>query len=176
MTVEDFESSYRLHVGAALWLSQRVLPGMRRRGRGSIVLVCSELGLIGVPTYATYCTTKAAMVSLSEVLRHELVGTGVRVCAVCPGDVGTDQLLDEQAWGSTGGSTYEAAMAPERVARAVVRASGRSQPLVVVDRPLMALGFRLMAGPRRMRFRFVHSAFTELLRERRPRAAGGRGG
>ncbi len=169
VTPEDFERHYRLHVGAALWLSQGVLPGMRALGRGAIVFVCSELGLIGIPTYASYCTSKAALVGLSEVLRHELVGTGVRVCAVCPGDVGTDQLAAELAWGPTGGASYQAAMGPDQVARAIVRAAGGSAPLVVVDRPHLRLAFTLMGGPRRMRFGPVHLAFRTLLRERQPR-------
>jgi short-subunit dehydrogenase len=168
--VEDFERSYRLHAGAGLWLSQRVLPGMRQRRGGSIVLVASELGLIGGPTYASYCTSKWALVGLAEVLHHELAGTGVRVCAVCPGDVRTEQLAEEHAWGPTGGPSYEKAMKPEFVARAIVRASDRSGPIVVVDKPHLRLAFNVMGGPRRLRLAVVHSAFKALLRERGPRA------
>jgi NAD(P)-dependent dehydrogenase (short-subunit alcohol dehydrogenase family) len=103
VSVDDFEESYRVNVGAALWLTQRVLPGMRERGYGRIVLVASELGLFGGPSYASYCTSKFALVGLAEVLWHELSGSGVRVCAVCPGDVRTDQLDQEHLWGPTGG-------------------------------------------------------------------------
>ncbi len=170
VTVEDFERSYRLHAGAGLWLSQRVLPGMRSRGRGSIVLVSSEFGLIGGPTYASYCTSKWALVGLAEVLHHELAGTGVRVCAVCPGDVRTDQLAEEHAWGPTGGETYEKAMKPDRVAGAIVRAAGSSRPVMVVDKPHLRLAFNLMGGPRRLRLAVVHSAFKNLLRDRAPQA------
>ncbi len=172
VAVEDFERSYRLHAGAGLWLSQRVLPEMRERGRGSIVLVASELGLIGGPTYASYCTSKWALVGLAEVLHHELAGSGVRVCAVCPGDVRTDQLAEEHAWGPTGGETYEKAMKPEVVARAIVRAAQRSAPVVVVDKPHLRLAFNVMGGPRRLRLAVVHSAFKTLLRERAPRGRG----
>ncbi len=171
VTVEDFERSYRLHAGAALWLTQRVLPGMRSRRRGSLVLVASELGILGVPTYAAYCTSKWAMLGLADVLRHELVGSGVHVCAVCPGDVRTDQLSEEQAWGPTGGQTYDKALDPERVADAVLRGTSGRRPLIVVDAEPMRTLFMLMAGPRRMRFWFVHAAFVGLLRKRRPRAA-----
>jgi NAD(P)-dependent dehydrogenase (short-subunit alcohol dehydrogenase family) len=167
VSVEDFERSFRLHAGAALWLSQSVLAGMRERRRGSLVFVSSELGLIGAPSYASYCTSKAALVSLAEVLRHELVGSGVRVCVVCPSDVRTDQLVAEQAWGPTGGAGYESALEPDTVAQAIVRAAAGSRALVVVDRPLQRLGFTLMAGPRRSRFWPIHQAFRPLLRERR---------
>ncbi len=170
VTIEDFERTYRLHVGAGLWLSQQVLPGMRKRGHGSIVFVSSELGLIGGPTYASYCTSKWAVVGLTEVLHHELAGTGVRVCAACPGDVRTDQLAEEHAWGPTGGESYEKAMTPEFVARAIVRAAGASQPVVVVDKPHLRLAFKLMGGPRRLRLAVVHSAFKTLLNERTPHA------
>ncbi len=171
VAVADFEHSYRLNAGAGLWLSQRVLPGMRARGRGSIVLVSSELGLIGGPTYASYCTSKWALVGLAEVLHHELAGSGVSVCAVCPGDVRTDQLAQEHAWGPTGGESYEKAMAPATVARAIVRATGGPRPVVVVDKPHLRVAFNLMGGPRRLRLAVVGSAFKTLLRERAPRAA-----
>lgn len=169
--VEDFERTYRLHAGAALWLSQRVLPGMRQRGRGRIVLVASEFGLIGGPTYASYCTSKWAMVGLAEVLFHELAGSGVRACAVCPGDVRTDQLTEEHEWGPTGGQTPEKAMKPEYVAKAIVRAAGGSKPVVVVDKPHLRFAFNFMGGPRRLRLSVVHPAFKKLLQERRPHPA-----
>jgi NAD(P)-dependent dehydrogenase (short-subunit alcohol dehydrogenase family) len=171
--LEDFERSYRLHVGAGLWLSQQVLPGMRERGHGSIVFVASEFGLIGGPTYASYCTSKFGLVGLAEVLHHELAGSGVHACAVCPGDVRTDQLAEEHEWGPTGGESYEKAMKPEYVARAIVRAAGSSSPVVVVDKPHLRLAFRLMGGPRRLRLSVVHSAFKTLLRERAPHSPAG---
>jgi 3-dehydrosphinganine reductase len=164
ISVEDFERSYRLNTGAALWLSQRVLPGMRERGRGSIVLVSSELGLIGGPSYASYCTSKWALVGLAEVLHHELTGSGVRVCAVCPGDVRTDQLAEEHAWGPTGGESYEKAMKPESVARAIVRAADGSRPVVIIDKPPLRLGFAVMCGPRWLRLAVVRSAFKGVRR------------
>ncbi len=168
ITVADFETSYRLHTGAALWLSQQVLPGMRARRRGAIVLVSSELGIIGVPTYGAYCTSKSAMLGLCDVMRHELVGSGVQVCAVCPGDVRTDQLAEEQSWGPTGGQPYDQALDPEAVAAAVIRGARGRRPLIVVDAEPMRTLFRLMSGPRWMRFWPVHVAFRGLLRERRP--------
>jgi short-subunit dehydrogenase len=171
VTVEDFERTYRLHVGAGLWLTQRVLPGMRERGHGAIVLVASEFGLIGGPTYASYCTSKWAMVGLAEVLYHELAGSGVRACAVCPGDVRTDQLVEEHEWGPTGGQTPEKAMKPEYVAKAIVGAAGGSKPVVVVDQPHLRFAFNFMGGPRRLRLAVVHPAFKKLLQERKPRAA-----
>jgi NAD(P)-dependent dehydrogenase (short-subunit alcohol dehydrogenase family) len=166
VTPEDFEHSYRLHAGAGLWLTQAVLAGMRERGYGRIVLVSSELGLIGGPSYTSYCTSKWALVGLAEVLHHELAGSGVRACAVCPGDVRTDQLREEHEWGPTGGATYEKGMDPHRVAAAIARAAGGRRPVVVIDRPHLRLVFNLLGGPRRLRLKVVQDAFKDLLKAR----------
>ncbi len=162
----DFEQSYRLHVGAPIWLTQRVLAGMRERGYGRIVLVSSELGLIGGPSYTSYCTSKWAMVGLGEVLAHELAGSGVRATVLCPGDVRTDQLEEEHEWGPTGGVEPEKAMSPDYVARAIVRAADSHAPVVVVDRPHMRAAFFLLRRAPRLRIRLVADAYKQLLRER----------
>ena len=164
---EDFEQSFRLNVGAAVWLTQGVLPGMRERGFGRIVLVSSELGLIGGPSYTSYCTSKWALVGLGEVLAHELAGSGVRATVVCPGDVRTDQLEEEHKWGPTGGVTPEKAMSADYVARAIVRAAERGKPVVVIDRPHLRAAFWVMRRAPRLRVPLVADAYTQLVRERR---------
>ncbi len=163
VSVEDFEESYRVNVGAALWLTQRVLPGMRERGYGRIVLVASELGLFGGPSYASYCTSKFALVGLAEVLWHELAGSGVRACAVCPGDVRTDQLDQEHRWGPTGGVPPEKAMSPDYLASAIVRSLDSSNPVVIVDKPHLRALFNMWGGSRRLRLAAIHGAYKELL-------------
>jgi len=163
---EEFELSWRLHVGAPLWLAQSVLPGMRERRSGRILLVSSELGLIGGPSYASYCTSKWGLVGLAEVLHHELAGSGVSACAICPGDVQTEQLRGEIAWGPTGGATYEKAMTAEQVAGAVVRAANSHAPLVIVDRPHLRAVFRIFGGPRGLSRAIVRDAYKPLLRSR----------
>jgi NAD(P)-dependent dehydrogenase (short-subunit alcohol dehydrogenase family) len=166
----EFEESWRVYVGGALWLSQRVLPGMRERKYGRIVLVSSELGLFAGPSYASYCTSKWGLIGLAEVLHHELAGSGVRVCAVCPGDVRTDQFGDDLRWGPTGGATFEKAMAPEYVARRIVAAAAGRAPLVIIDRPYLRTFFKLMGGPRGLLRNVVHGAYKPLLKSRQARS------
>jgi NAD(P)-dependent dehydrogenase (short-subunit alcohol dehydrogenase family) len=162
---EDFEQSYRLHVGAAVWLTQAVLPSMRERKYGRIVLVSSELGLFGGPSYTSYSSSKWAMVGLGEVLVHELVGSGVRATVVCPGDVNTDQLGEEHEWGPTGGVTPEKAMSADYAARAIVRAAERGKPLVVIDRAHMRAAFWVMRRAPRLRVPLIADAYKKLTRE-----------
>lgn len=66
-----------------------VLRPMLRRRRGAIVNVASLLGKSGLGNYVTYCATKFGVVGLTDALADELGGTGVRVWAVCPGQVDT---------------------------------------------------------------------------------------
>ncbi len=144
---------------------------MRERGFGRIVLVSSELGLIGGPSYASYCTSKWAMVGLGEVLTHELSGSGVRATVVYPGDVRTDQLTEEHEWGLTGGVTPEKAMSADHAARAIVRAAERGKPLVVVDKPHLRAAFWVMRRAPRLRVPIIADAYKKLTRERREGAA-----
>jgi short-subunit dehydrogenase len=167
VTPADLEQSYRLHVGAAVWLTQGVLAGMRERGHGRIVLVSSELGLIGGPSYASYCSSKWAMVGLGEVLTHELAGSGVSATVVCPGDVRTDQLQEEHEWGPTGGVVPEKAMSADHVAGAIVRATEGHKPVVVVDRPHLRAAFWFMRRAPRLRLPIIADAYKQLLRERK---------
>jgi short-subunit dehydrogenase len=167
VTPDDFEQSYRLHVGAAIWLTQGVLPGMRERGRGRILLVSSELGLIGGPSYASYCSSKWGMIGLGEVLTHELAGSGVSASVLCPGDVRTDQLEEEHEWGPTGGVTPEKAMSADYVAGAIVRAAESGGPVIVVDKAHLRVAFWVMRRAPRLRIPIIADAYKQLTRERK---------
>jgi short-subunit dehydrogenase len=63
---------------------------MSARRRGYILNVSSSAGFLPIPDFAVYAATKAYVTSFSEALRTELRGTGVSVCAVCPGPVHTE--------------------------------------------------------------------------------------
>lgn len=73
-------------------LVQAVLPGMRRRGRGRIVLITSEWGVTGWPNATAYAASKAGLIALTKSLGRELAPEGILVNAVAPGVVDTPQL------------------------------------------------------------------------------------
>ena len=75
----------QLHLLATTRLSHAVLPGMIGRGRGRIVNVSSIGAFLPRPGDATYCATKAYLVTFSRALHGELAGTGEQVQALCPG-------------------------------------------------------------------------------------------
>lgn len=79
---------------------QAVLPGMRRRGRGRIVVVSSEWGVTGWPGATAYAASKAGLISLTKSLGRELAPQGILVNAVAPGVTDTPQLrVDAEAAG-----------------------------------------------------------------------------
>ena len=70
-----------------------VLPGFLERGRGHIVTISSDAGRRIFPSLAVYCASKAFVEVLSEGTRRELVGTGLKITTIQPGDVGGTGLL-----------------------------------------------------------------------------------
>ncbi len=79
-----------VNIVALTTLTRHLLPRMIARGRGGILNVSSSAGFLPIPGFAVYAATKAYVTSLSEALRAELRGTGLSVCALCPGPVHTE--------------------------------------------------------------------------------------
>jgi len=91
VTPDDLRLMIDVNLGAALWLTQAVVPYMRDRGAGSIVHVASRPGLEPAAGQAAYALSKAALVHLIRILDLELRPAGIRVNAVAP------QLLNTAA-------------------------------------------------------------------------------
>ena len=83
-TPEDLRLMIDVNVGAALWLTQAVVPYLRDHGSGSIVHVTARPGLEPTAGMATYAISKAALAHLTRVLDLELRPLGIRVNAVAP--------------------------------------------------------------------------------------------
>lgn len=79
-----------VNVAALVRLTRGVLPGMTKRGGGTILNVSSTASYVPVPKMAVYAATKAFVTSFGEALRAELDGTGVTVTTLCPGPVDTE--------------------------------------------------------------------------------------
>jgi NAD(P)-dependent dehydrogenase (short-subunit alcohol dehydrogenase family) len=73
-------------------LIQAVLPGMRGRGGGRVVIVSSYWGVSGWPNATAYAASKAGLIALTKTLGRELAPEGIIVNAVAPGVIATPQL------------------------------------------------------------------------------------
>ncbi len=81
----EYQAQFDGAVGAAFNVCHAVLPQMRRRARGSIVNIASNLVEHPVVPYHDYTTAKAALVAFSRNLASELGPVGIRVNCVAPG-------------------------------------------------------------------------------------------
>src|SRR2546430_11192568 len=79
-----------VNVVALTALTRHILPQIIAKRCGGILNVSSSAGFLPMPGSAVYAATKAYVTSFSEALRAELHGTGVSVCALCPGPVVTE--------------------------------------------------------------------------------------
>jgi len=106
-----------------LHCTQAVLPQMLARGEGTIVNVSSITGIMGFARMGGYCATKFAVIGLTEALRDEVLGRGVRVALVCPGTTETEFFVKAERGKMPGASRLILGVKPERVARAICNAA-----------------------------------------------------
>jgi len=121
-------------------LTRRLLPQMIAKKRGAILNVSSSAGFLPIPGFAIYAATKAYVTSFSEALRGELRGTGLTVCALCPGPVHTEF---QQAAKRPGGRIENG---PEFVHVPVERVVRDTLAAIEADRPLVIPGFLMKLG------------------------------
>jgi len=86
---ESHASLIRLHCEMHVELTARLLPAMRQRGRGAVIIVSSMGGLVPLPYYAVYSGTKALLQNWGEAIALEMRGTGVDIQVLAPGDTKT---------------------------------------------------------------------------------------
>lgn len=86
----EWDEMIDTNVKGLLYVTRAVLPGMVERGRGHVINISSTAGKDVYPGSAVYCSTKAAVDTISRGLRLDLVGTPVRVTNLEPGMVQTD--------------------------------------------------------------------------------------
>jgi NAD(P)-dependent dehydrogenase (short-subunit alcohol dehydrogenase family) len=143
-SLERARSQFETNFFGTLNPIRAVLPGMRTRLAGRIVIVGSLAGRAPIPFQAHYSATKAAVDALALALRIEVAPFGIAVSLVEPGDIRTG-FNEHMDWGATVESPYgerlrscgqvtrdalPKAPGPEVVARCVHRALTARRPRV----------------------------------------------
>ena len=100
--MEKVRRQFETNVFGLARMCQLVLPGMRRQGYGRIVNVSSMGGKLTFPGAGYYHASKHAVEALSDALRFEVAGFGVKVSVIEPGLIKTG--FAEAAVGSMDGS------------------------------------------------------------------------
>jgi short-subunit dehydrogenase len=163
------QRQFNTNVFGLLTMTRTVLPGMRARGSGRIINISSLVGRTTFPGMGVYGATKYAVEALSDALRQEVAGFGIKVVIIEPAFVATNIGAAADAPPEAGqeipgayadmmarGSKYLATqiakgIAPEQVAATIVKAAGQRNPRLryVVPasaRPLLALLTSLPGG------------------------------
>jgi NAD(P)-dependent dehydrogenase (short-subunit alcohol dehydrogenase family) len=90
LKVDDFRRQFETNVFAVIRVTQAVLPHMRQRRSGRILMMSSVAGLVAPPLYGAYSGSKFAVEGLSGALRLELYPFGIDVVLIEPGYIVTN--------------------------------------------------------------------------------------
>jgi NAD(P)-dependent dehydrogenase (short-subunit alcohol dehydrogenase family) len=89
LRMEDWRRQFETNFFGVLRITQAVVPHMRERRRGRIVMMSSVSGFVTAPTQGAYSSSKFALEAMSNALRLELYPFGVQVMLIEPGYIVT---------------------------------------------------------------------------------------
>jgi NAD(P)-dependent dehydrogenase (short-subunit alcohol dehydrogenase family) len=135
---DDLDALYRANVRAPFRLIQSLLPLLRQRP-GQIVVINSSVGLTAPANVGQFSATQHALKAVTDSLRGEVNGEGIRVLSVYPGRTATPR---QEALYAKSGKEYrpELLLQPESIASMVVAALGLPRTAEVTDlsiRPML---------------------------------------
>ena len=92
ITRQDYDRLFAVNVAGTLFCTQAAARHMIPRGTGTIINMASQAGRRGESLVATYCATKAAVISLTQSAGLNLIPYGITVNAIAPG------VVDGEHW------------------------------------------------------------------------------
>lgn len=161
----DLRRMIELNVLAPVELARIVLPDMLSRRHGQVINIASVVGYQSIPRMTVYSATKAFLLSFSTGLRMEIAGSGVDVISVAPGSTRTPFFENASNVNVRPVRLARTQYSPQRVARAVVRASRARRREVI----LSAEGITI-AGIRRLSHRLADAIMLRFARFAMPEA------
>jgi NAD(P)-dependent dehydrogenase (short-subunit alcohol dehydrogenase family) len=93
-STEDWRYTMGVNIDAPFFLSRAAVPALLA-SRGAIINIASDWGLQGGQKAVAYCASKGALVLMTRAMALDHAHQGLRVNAICPGDVETPMLTQE---------------------------------------------------------------------------------
>jgi NAD(P)-dependent dehydrogenase (short-subunit alcohol dehydrogenase family) len=88
-SLETWDRTFEVNVRAMFLLARAVIPVMLAQGGGAVVNTASTSGLVGESGLLAYCSSKAAVISLTRQMALDYSSRGIRINCVCPGWIDT---------------------------------------------------------------------------------------
>ena len=92
---EEWHRVFAVNLHSAFYLARAVIPGMKARGRGSIIALGGQSSVTGRPDTAAVTAAKTGLLGLVRALAAELGPAGIRVNMVVPGTINTERRYAE---------------------------------------------------------------------------------
>ena len=92
MDMEAWDALYASNVRGIILCIKYAVPRLRAQGGGVIVNTSSTMGMKATPTRSAYCSTKFAIIGITQSVAQEVGRDGIRVNAVAPGAIRGDLM------------------------------------------------------------------------------------
>jgi NAD(P)-dependent dehydrogenase (short-subunit alcohol dehydrogenase family) len=93
---EQWQRIMNVNVNGVFFMSRAAIGPMKKQARGVIVNFGSIWGDVGAAGVVAYCASKGAVHQLTRAMALDYVRDGIRINAVCPGEVNTPMLASER--------------------------------------------------------------------------------
>lgn len=111
MPLADWSKEVTVNLTGTFLMCKYAVPELRRAGGGTIVTIASQLGHLGVPERAAYCTTKAALIHFTRILAMDHAKDRIRANSISPGFI----LTERSSAGSGGKENARRVMGPKHL-------------------------------------------------------------
>jgi NAD(P)-dependent dehydrogenase (short-subunit alcohol dehydrogenase family) len=96
-TDEQWQRIMNVNVNGVFYMSRAAVAVMKEQGSGAIVNFGSIWGEVGAAGVMAYCASKGAVHQITRAMALDHVKDGIRINAVCPGEVNTPMLTSERS-------------------------------------------------------------------------------
>ncbi len=94
---EQWQRVMNVNVNGVFFMSRAAIGPMKKQGKGAIVNFGSVWGDVGAAGVVAYCASKGAVHQITRAMALDYVKDGIRINAVCPGEVNTPMLASERS-------------------------------------------------------------------------------
>lgn len=114
-SVEEWDRTHAINLRAPWLMARAAFPWLKQSGRGRIVNIASQAGIVAIAEHAAYGSSKAGLINLTRVLALEWARYGITANAVSPTVVETPMAL--VGWSGEKGERAKAEIPVGRFAR-----------------------------------------------------------